>query len=230
MQHERQADFSLSVARIECPACSHTFDAVVPCSVSSITSETPFETDLHRVYSSSALRGSAMGMCARCGYAWWLKTFKSSALEDETLLLPASTEEQLRKFARAYVWGKQHKHNHLELGLVALNASWCAGDGHVDYTHWAFTAREEFERALRHPSTRKDRGFYHYLLGELHRHEADFRSALQHFDLACAGERLPECLLVRQKVQARSGDSAKTLLPPYLVENLFCPVKSHRAA
>jgi hypothetical protein len=223
------ADFTLSVAKIECPACSYKFDTQVPRAVASVTIETPFETDLHRVYSSSAFRGSGVSMCTRCGYAWWLKTFKASAAENSEAE-PASTDEQLRKFARAYICGKQHKLNHLELGLVALNASWCARDGQVDHLRWALTAREELERALRHPSTRKDRGFYHYLLGELYRQESNFRAALQHFDLAVAGQRLPECLLTRQKVQARCGDSASTLLPPYLVQNLFCPAKSFHAA
>jgi hypothetical protein len=224
------ADFSLSIAKLECPACSRNFEANVVGAVSAVTIETPFETDLHRVYSSSALRGSKIGMCTSCGYASWARTFKS-ALLNETANPPLETTElQLRKFARAYVCGKQHKLNHLELGLVALSASWCARDGKTADLLWQLTAREELERGLRHPSSRKDRGFFHYLLGELYRHEADFQGALKHFDLACAGGRLSESLLLRQKVQACSGDSAQTLLPPYLVENLFCPVKSYRAA
>lgn len=223
------ADFNLSLARIECPACSHKFDSAVPLSVSSIEAETPFETDLHRVYSSSEFRSCGIGMCTSCGYAWWLKAFKFS-LSNEEIQSAGSTEEQLRKFARAYVCGKQHKYNHLELGLVALNAAWCARDGKACHSKWSEIAREELERALRHPSTRKDRGFYQYLLGELYRQGGDFNSALQHLDLAVAGERLPESLITRQKVQARSADSALTLLPPYMVQNLFCPVKSFNAA
>lgn len=169
-------------------------------------------------------------MCTSCGFAWWLRAFKSSPINEDLELEPESTEDQLRKFARAYVCGTQHKHNHLELGLMALNASWCARDGQVSHDYWSAIAREELERALRHPSTRKDRGFYQYLLGELCRQEADFKSALQHLDFAVAGERLPECLITRQKVQAASADASVTLLPPYLVEGLFCPVKSFNAA
>lgn len=224
------ADFSLSVAKVECPACSHTFKTAVPSFVSSINSETQFETDLHRVYSSAAFRGSGIGMCTSCGYAWWLRTFKLSLLTESVEAGSDSSDEHLRKFARAYVCGKQHKHNHLELGLIALNASWCARDGQVSHSRWAAIAREELERALRHPSTRKDRGFYQFLLGELCRQEADFDAALQHFDLAVAGERLPECLITRQKVQTRCGDATATLLPPFLVESLFCPAKSFKAA
>lgn len=224
-------DFTLKIASVECPACSYSFSTTVPCTVSAITEETPFETDLHRVYSSSAQRGAGIGMCTRCGYAWWIKAFKLSAIEqDEMHAVIATTDEHLRKFARAYVCGKQHKHNHLELGLIALNAAWCARDGQACSTRWASIAREELERALRHPSTRKDRGFYQYLLGELYRQESEFEAALAHLDLAVAGERLPECLITRQKVQTRSADPSATLLPPYLVKNMFAPVKSFNAA
>ncbi len=224
------ADFSLSVARVECPACSQEFKAVVPSTASSITAETPFETDLHRVYSSSAFRGAGVCMCTRCGYAWWLRAFKFSILEDEEKPCFQATRDYLAKYARAYICGKQHNVNHLELGLIALNASWCAGDGKLCHNSWAAIAREELERALRHPSTRKDRGFYQFLLGELYRKESKFMAALNHLELAVAGERLPECLITRQKVQARSGDNSATLLPPYLVASLFCPAKSFNAA
>ncbi len=224
------ADFTLSLASIECPACSRKFDGVVRSAVSAISAETLFETDLHRVYSSAACRGSGVGMCSNCGYAWWMRTFKTSTISEVAEADFESTDEQLRKFAKAYIYGKQHHHNHLELGLMALNASWCARDGQVSHTRWSAIAREELERALRQPSTRKDRGFYQYLLGELYRQESDFNGALQHFELAVAGERLPKCLITRQKVQARSADSSATLLPPYMVESLFCPVKSFRAA
>lgn len=223
------ADFTLSLAKIECPACCHSFTGFAPSAVSSVTADTPFETDLHRLYSSPSCRASGIGMCTHCGYAWWMKAFRLSVIseaQDER----ESAENLLRKFARAYVCGKQHKHNHLELGLIALNASWCARDGKINHKHWSSIAREELERALRHPSTRKDRGFYQYLLGELYRQESNFKSALKHFDLAVAGERLPESLIARQKVQARSGDPQVTLLPPYLVESLFCPAKSFHAA
>lgn len=225
------ADFTLSLARIECPACCHSFVGFVPSGVSSINSETPFETDLHRVYSTSAYRGAGVAMCNSCGYAWWLKAFKLSFLEPDNASGQVNdTDEQLRKFARAYVCGRQHKHNHLELGLLALNASWCARDGRVSHSFWSAIAREELERALRHPSTRKDRGFYQFLLGELYRQESDFKQALFHLELAVSGERLPESLIARQKVQAHSADPAATLLPPYLVESLFCPAKSFHAA
>ncbi|MBX9690336.1 MAG: DUF2225 domain-containing protein [Candidatus Obscuribacterales bacterium] len=223
-------DFSLKIAKLECPACSHSFTSAVPAFVSQVTSESSIETDLHRIYSSSAFRGSTVGMCTKCGYASWLRAFKVSADEQNVEAEKSTTEADLRKYARAYVYGKQHKLNHLELGLIALNASWCARDAKVADAGWMSIAREELERALRHPSNRKDRGFYQFLLGELCRQESDFKKALQHFDLSVAGQRLPESLITRQKVQARSADSARTLLPPYLVENLFCPVKTFNAA
>ena len=224
------ADFSLSVARVECPACSFSFSTAVSKTVASITAETKFETDLHRVYATSAFRGAAISMCSRCGYAWWLKTFRLLSLDETAEADYGSKDEHLQKFARAYICGKQHKLNHLELGLVALNASWCARDGKTAHSNWSRIAREELEKALRHPSTRKDRGFYQYLLGELCRQESDFKAALKHLDLAVAGQRLPECLITRQTVQARAADPSITLLPPYLVENLFPPVKAFNAA
>lgn len=224
------ADFSLSVAKIQCPACSHSFVSSVPASVTPVSTETAFGTDLHRIYYSSAFRGAGVAMCSRCGFAWWLSSFRLLWLEERSELPAGGSREQLQKFARAYICGKQHKRNHLELGLLSLNASWCASDGGSDAQTWSETAREELQYALRLPSAAKDRGFYQYLLGELCRHEGDFESALKHFDLAVSGERLPESLINRQKVQARSGDSAKTLLPPYLVRELFCPVKSFNAA
>lgn len=227
------ADFNLSLASLECPACNRSFLASVPAAVSPISSETPFETDLHRVYSSPAFRASGIGMCKACGYAWWLKAFKSTETISDAIIQEGGAEELLRKFALAYVCGKQHKSNHLELGLIALNAAWCARDAKMQDLRWSSIAREELERALRNPSSRMDRGFYQFLLGELCRQQSDFYAALNHFDKAIAGAqyaRVPESLITRQKVQTRSGDSTPTLLPPYLVESLFSTVEVSNAA
>jgi len=229
------ADFTLSPAKLECPACNRDFVAAIPASVSAVSYKTPFETDLHRVYSSPSFRASGIGMCKACGYAWWLKAFKINLAVDcnATAVLEETTaengEELLRKFALAYVCGKQHSSNHLELGLIALNAAWCARDGQIEDLRWPAIAREELERALRNPSSRMDRGFYQYLLGELCRQQSDFHSALSHFDKAIAGERLPEQLITRQKVQARCADASATMLPPYLVETMFAVPCSYAA-
>ncbi len=225
-------DFTLISARAECPACSRAFVTSVVSGVSQVTKSTVIETDLHRVYSSSAFRSATIGMCRDCGYCWWLKSFVFKEFfspDSQILQEPAlsKSSEDLRRFATAYLCGKQHKANHLELALIALNAEWCAQDAGIVEHRWLDIAREELQKALRNPSSRIDRGFYHYLLGELCRRQGDFKGALSNLDKARAGARLPEELIVRQRVQARSGDSSKTLLPAYLIESLFCPAYLH---
>jgi hypothetical protein len=227
-------DFTLISAIAECPACSQSFATSVVSGVGPVTRDTAIETDLHRVYSTSAFRTASIGMCRDCGYCWWLKSFvfkeffspENVPLQDPVLTKPS---EDLKRFANAFLCGKRHKANHLELALIALNAEWCAQDAGLIDDRWLATAREELHKALRNPSARIDRGFYHYLLGELCRREGDFKNALANFDKARAGARLPEELIVRQRVQARSGDPSKTLLPAYLIESLFCPAYVHVA-
>lgn len=221
-------DFTLISATAECPACSRQFVTSVVSGVSSVTRSTLIETDLHRVYSSSAFRAANIGMCRECGYCWWLKSFLfKQFFSPETQHLPepmaTKASDDLLRFANAYVCGKQHKANHLELALIALNAEWCARDGGIVEHRWLETAKDELHKALRNPSARIDRGFYHYLLGELCRRLGDFKGALANFDKARAGARLPEELIVRQRVQARSGDASPTPLAAYLIESLFCP-------
>ncbi|MBY0551001.1 MAG: DUF2225 domain-containing protein [Candidatus Obscuribacterales bacterium] len=220
-------DFTLISAKAECPACSKNFNTSLVSGSSPATADTRIETDLHRVYSCSAFRAAAIGLCMECGYSWWLKSFvlKTFFCPDQELQAPtlSSSSEDMRRFATAYLCGKQHKANHLELALVAMNAEWCAQDAGMEDQRWLNIAREELTKALRNPSARIDRGFYHYLLGEMCRRQDDFKGALANFDKARAGARLPEELILRQRVQARSGDASKTLLPVYLIESLFCP-------
>lgn len=221
-------DFTLISATAECPACSRSFVTSVVSGVSPVSKSTVIETDLHRVYSSSAFRAATIGMCRECGYCWWLKSFLFREFfnpESEHLPEPVASKpsEDMRRFATAFLCGKQHKANHLELALIALNAEWCAQDTGIVENRWLEIARDELQKALRNPSSRIDRGFYHYLLGEMCRRLGDYKGALANLDKARAGARLPEELIVRQKVQARSGDSSKTSLPGYLIESLFCP-------
>lgn len=215
-------DFTLGVANAQCPACAAIFSTPVVLKVCPISPDTAIETDLHRVYSSSLLRAARMGMCNACGYAWWLRAFHilSPTLAQAQVCPP---EQALKKFGNALVTGRQQKVNHLELALIALNAAWCARDGALPSAHWLALATEELSAALKNPSSRLDRGFYHFLAGELLRLAGDFRGSVQHFQKSAAGRRLPENLIIRQTVQALAADASHTRLPEYLVEALFCP-------
>ena len=221
-------DFTLISARAECPACSANFVTAVVSGNSKVTTKTRIETDLHRVHTSSAFRAAGIGMCPDCNYCWWLKSFGLKTFfspQEQELQQPllSTTAQDLQRFNQAFRCGKQQNANHLALALIAINAQWCAQDGGLAGQQWLETAGQELSKALRNPTSRIDRGFYHYLLGELCRRQSDFQGALDNFDKARSGARLPSELIVRQKVQARSGDASATLLPVYLIEELFCP-------
>jgi tetratricopeptide (TPR) repeat protein len=221
-------EFTLRQAIVVCPTCNVSFCTPQLTHMPIITASTPVETDLHRILPNGAIRAALVGFCRGCGYAWWITSFKTKALLPDTLTADEYSMERLqypRKFASAFVTGKKIDASARELALIALNGGWCARETGLGTDRWLELAAEELERALADKSTIGNRGYYHYIMGEIYRQLKDYEKAISHFNRVNYHSRLPRELVLRQKVQATAGDSSATRLPPYLVELLFCPRK-----
>jgi hypothetical protein len=219
-------EFVLRQAIVVCPSCAACFCTPQLTHMPIITSETPVETDLHRVLPNGAIRAALVASCKDCGYAWWITAFKTKALLPDTLTADEYSMERLqypRKFANAFVTGKKNKCGSRELGLLALNGGWCAREAGLGHERWLELAAEEMEKALEEKSVAGNKGYFHYIMGEIYRQLRQFDKAVSHYSRVNFHSRLPRELVLRQKVQATAADCAPTRLPPYLVETLFCP-------
>ncbi len=197
-----------------------------------ITQDTPIETDLHRALPNGAIRAALIGLCRGCGYAWWITVFKTEEILPNSLTADEYSLERTqypRKFANAFLTGRQNGAHHRELALLALNGHWCAREAGLPHERWLDLAAQEMGKALRDRDWTGNRGYYHYLMGEICRQQRKFKEALEHFGTVDFQSRLPRELILRQKVQATAGDSSPTRLPPYLVELIFCPRRSRKA-
>lgn len=224
-------EFVLRQAIVVCPACNVSFCTPQLTHMPIITGDTPVETDLHRVLPNGAIRAALIGLCKDCGYAWWITAFKTKALLPDTLTADEYSVERLeypRKFASAFVTGKKNRCGSRELGLLALNGGWCAREAGLTHDRWLELAAEEMEKALADKSIGGNRGYYHYIMGEIYRQLRHFEKAVSHFNRVNYHSRLPRELVLRQKVQATAGDASPTRLPAYLVELLFCPGSPRR--
>ncbi len=221
-------EFTLSQAIVVCPTCNASFCTPQLTNMPIITSTTPVETDLHRILPNGAIRAALVGFCKECGYAWWITAFKTKSLLPDTLTADEYSMERLqypRKFASAFITGKKQGVSSRELALLALNGGWCAREAGLATDRWLELAAEELQKALADKTMTGNRGYYHYIMGEIYRQLKQFDKALSHFNRVNYHSRLPRELVLRQKVQTTAGDSGPTLLPPYLVELLFCPRK-----
>jgi hypothetical protein len=219
-------EFTLRQAIVVCPACEKSFCTPQLTHMPIMNCDTPVETDLHRVLPNGAIRAALIGSCRSCGYAWWITSFKTKALLPDTLTADEYSLERLqypRKFASAFVTGKKDNASPRELALLALNGGWCAREAGLVNDRWLELAAEEMEKALGEKSMGGNRGYYHYIMGEIYRQLKQFEKALSHYNRVNYHSRLPRELIVRQTVQATAGDGSPTRLPSYLVESLFCP-------
>lgn len=219
-------EFTLKQATVTCPACNAVFNTPHLANMPAISAETPIETDLHRVLPNGAIRAALIGLCRDCGYAWWITAFKTEAIIGESLTADEYSLERLqypRKFANAFLTGKQNGNHSRELALLAMNGAWCAREAGLPHERWLELVHQELEKALADRSWTGNRGYYHYLLAEVCRQQRQFEEAISHFNKVTYHSRIPRELILRQKVQATAGDSGATRLPPYLVERIFCP-------
>lgn len=220
-------EFKLRQATAVCPACSVQFETPYLLNVPAITTRTALETDLHRVLPDPAIRAALIGLCLDCGYGNWISHFGIKTQEAESFEVSEAIEYP-RKFANAFITARAAGATAVELALIALNGGWCSREAGLPYERWLDLAAQELDKALFDKSWNGDRGYYHYLLAEICRQLGDFTTAVRHFNKASLSSRLPRQLITRQKVQAIAADSSHTLLPPQLVEKLFCPKRPWR--
>lgn len=223
---QRIEDFQLSQTHVMCPSCDQLFMTPQLDHMPLITPDTPIETDLHRVLPNGAVRASLVGSCGGCGYSWWITAFKLETKLNRELTADEYSMERIqypRKFANAIVTGREAHAHPRELALLAANGAWCAREAGLPHERWLDLAAQEMEKALSEATWTSNRGYYHYMMGELCRQLKDFQAAVKHFDHAFLQSRLPKELVCRQKVQAIAADASATRLPPYLVEQIFCP-------
>lgn len=224
-------EFTLRQAIVACPVCEKSFCTPQLTNVPIVTAGSPVETDLHRILPNGAIRASLVGCCRECDYAWWITSFKTKGLLPESLTADEYSLERLqypRKFASAFMTGKNNGASAGELALIALNGGWCAREAGLVNNSWLELAAEELEKSLADKTMNGNRGYYHYILGEIYRQLNQFEKALGHYNRVNYFSRLPRELVLRQKVQATAADGNPTRLPAYLVETLFCPRRPKR--
>lgn len=222
-------EFNVRESTVVCPACDSMFSTPTLATMPNITAETIVEADLHRVLPEAAIRAALVAMCAACGYTWWITAFKPHLFRPD--VVPASPiMDRPKKFAHAVLTGRQNQAHALDLALLALNGCWCAREGEEAHERWLDLAGQELEKALKDQQWQGNRGYYHYLMGEICRQVGDFKSAVRNFEKVGPASRLPGELVERQKVLAVSGDPRPAILPPHLVEILFCPKKQTAAS
>jgi hypothetical protein len=215
-------DFTIQPTTVVCPACNSMFATPTLLSMPNITRDTVIEADLHRVLPDPAIRAALVAMCAACNYTWWVTAFKPHLFKPA--LVPASPIlDHPKKFAHAVLTGRQNGAHALDLALLALNGCWCAREAGQPHERWLDLAGQEMEKALKDEQWQGNRGYYQYVMGEICRLAGDFKGAVRHFEKVGPSSRLPRELVERQRVLAVSGDARPAILPPHLVELLFCP-------
>lgn len=215
-------EFTIRPTTVVCPVCSSMFATPALVTMPNITKETQVEADLHRVLPEAAIRAALVAMCPACNYTWWITAFRPHMFKP-ALVPPTPILDHPKKFAHAVLTGRQNEAHPLDLALLALNGCWCAREAGQPHERWLELAGAELEKALKDNAWSGNRGYYHYVMGELCRQSGDFKGAVKQFNLVGPESMLPKELVERQKVQAVSGDAAPALLPPHLVEMLFCP-------
>lgn len=187
-----------------------------------ITRDSKIEADLHRVLPDAAIRAALVAMCPACSYTWWISSFRPHLFKPG-FVPPTPIIDHPKKFAHAVLTGRQNQAHALDLALLALNGGWCAREGGNPSERWLELAGGELEKALKDNSWDGNRSYYHYVMGELCRLSGDFKKAVNQFNLVGPESMLPKELVERQKVLAVSGNDAPALIPPHLVEMLYCP-------
>jgi len=214
-------EFTVRQSTVVCPACNSMFSTATLVTMPNITRDTMVEADLHRVLPDPAIRAALVAKCAACDYTWWITAFKTHLFN--AALVPASPIiDHPKKFAHAVLTGRQNQAHALDLALLALNGCWCAREAGQPHDRWLDLSGQEMEKALRDQEWQGNRGYYHYVMGEICRQGGDFKGAVRNFEKVDAASRLPSELVERQRVLAVSGDSRPAVLPPHLVEILFC--------
>ncbi|MBI4534479.1 MAG: hypothetical protein HY711_11090 [Candidatus Melainabacteria bacterium] len=215
-------EFTLKQTTVVCPACNSLFSTPVLVSMPDITQATVIEADLHRVLPHQSLRSSLVAMCAACNYTWWVTAFKTHLVKPQ--LVPATPASECpKKFAHAVLTGRQNQAHCLDLALLALNGYWCAREAGEPHERWLDLSGQEMEKALKDTQWQGNRGYYHYVMGEICRLVQDFKGAVANFVKVGPQSMLPLELIERQKVLSTSGDHNPAILPVHLVELMFCP-------
>lgn len=192
-----------------------------------ISRDTPVEADLHRVLPDAAVRAALVAMCPACNYTWWVTAYRPHLFKPQ-LVPPTPLVDSPKKFAHAVLTGRQNQAHALDLALLALNGCWCAREAGQPHERWLDLAGAELEKALKDPEWKGNRGYYHYIMGEICRQSGYFKGAIEHFGAVGPSSMLPRELVERQKVHAVSGDAKPVRLPPDLVETIFCPQARRR--
>ncbi len=221
-------NFTLRLTTLVCPACNSMFGTFTLVGMPEITPRTWIETDLHRVLPDADLRGALVAVCPACEYASWVTAFTERVI-DPRILPSAPVMQPAKKFAQAVLTGRQNKIHALDISLLALNGCWCAREAAEPHERWLALAGKELERALQDEEWQDNRHYYHYIAGEVCRQMSDFHGAVRHYNKVVPQIRLPKELIDSQKVRAIAGDCDPSLLPPHLVEQLFCPRRRREA-
>jgi len=213
-------EFVLRDTTLLCPTCNSMFCTKTLGSSPEITRDTEVEADLHRVLPDAAIRAAFVSMCPACGYAWWVQAFQTHPFDSRLLPRPMSLEYP-KRFAHAVLTGRSNGSHNLDLALLALNGYWCSREAGNAETRFLELAHHEMDNTLKLADWEGNRGYYHYVMGEICRQLRDFKAAILHFEKVTPISDIPQELLDRQKVLAISGDSEPARMPEHIVELMF---------
>ncbi len=219
--------FILKETTVICPKCELNFATTQVAKMPKISHESRVEADLHRVLPDGAVRASLIAMCPECLYTWWLSAFAHSIMLPQ-MVPDAPPVDNAKKFGHAVLSARKHGLHSLDRAIIALNGYWCAREDFQPAGKWLELAARELDEALKDESWYGNRGRYHHIMGEVLRLMGDFHGAVRHYSLVDNRSMLPRELIEHQIAEAKAGNSAPTLLPQEIVEQIFLDKKPIR--
>ncbi len=222
-------DFILNDISVSCPECRFRFATPNIEQMPALTWQSPVETDLHRILPAPALRAAFMALCPACRFAWWINSFTQDIMIDPQSLPRAADVLPSKIFGFAVLTGRRQGRALIDLAVVSLNGLWaareeaaCGFGTEAECLRWLKLAAYQIDQALTAPNWQGNSQRYNYIMGEVLRQMGDFQAAISRYQSIDRRSMLPKELIHHQIALAVAGNAQATLLPPHLVEEIFC--------
>lgn len=205
---------------VSCPECACGFNTRSLVELPPVTEYDTIEADLHRVLPDAELRSALIAVCPHCNYATWTVRFRASSLNPE--MLPDAAEmPHSKKFALAVKWARDKEVSPLDIAFIALNGLYCAREAGEDSDLWLELAAYEQSRGIAEESLIPASGQDYLIMAELWRQLGSFDNAVAAYDKAAEDDFIPRDLIEQQKRQCAAGSISPTVLPPYMVREIY---------
>lgn len=218
-------EFKLKDIVVVCRSCGLAFATSALVEIPPISDLDQVEADLHRVLPDPAYRAALIAVCPDCHFASWTSTFRRVGLKVEVVMRSECPASQ--KFALAVKSGREANMHPLDLAFIALNGCWAAREAGEPDDLWLELAAFEHARGLAdNPLSCEEDGLGHLMMAEIWRQLKQFDRAVRHYELALKDDTVPKELIVRQRMLAKNGHSAPSMLPAAMVRQVFMSVNS----